>query len=214
MENNKQRKEVNKNILKTAIIISWVVLAICFIIKIFGGKIFNISTTNATFIKVCSFLDNHLWLQNIIAFCANLLTVSLLNMAVLQQKSLHARQFILVAISTAIQFACAIIGEWLNNKIITIAGFVFSFMPYFICPLILSRKILRSTVAVLLYLAFQSISIFIKGLAIIKVNSDSTLIALIYGVDLYIMLILYYLHANLIKDNKNKINVKGEDNNG
>lgn len=206
---------MSKRAIKTAIIISWVILVVCFIIKLFGGKWFEIATGNSTFIKICAFVDNHLWLQDIIAFCTNLLTVSLLNMAVLRQKYLHIKQFVLVIIVTAIQVAFAIIGECLNNNIITIIGFVVSFIPYFICPLILSKKTLRSIIAVLLYLAFQAISVFIKGLAITKVNSDSTLIALIYGIDLYIMLILFYLHANLLEDSKkNKIQTQGDDSNG
>lgn len=205
---------MNKRVIKTAIIISWIVLAVCFIIKIIGGKWFNIATNNKTFMAVCAFIDNHLWLQNIIAFLTNLLTVTLLNLAVLKQKALRVEQFILVFVTTLIQFVVAILGELLNNQIIILVGFGVSFIPYFICPLILSRKLLRSLVAVLLYLAFQFVSVSIKGLAITQVNSDSTLIALIYGIDLYIMLILYYLYSNLSKDNKNEINEKGDTDNG
>lgn len=195
----------------TAIIISWVVLAVCFIIKIFGGQIFNIATTNATFIKVCAFVDNHLWLQNIIAFVTNLLAVSLLNLAVLKQKVFKWKQFILVILSTAIEVAICIIGEYLNNKVVNIIGFISSIIPLCICPMILSKKPIRSIVGYALYIAFQAISVIIKGLAITKINSESTFVALIYGVDLYIMLTLFYLYSNLIK---NKIQEKGDNNNG
>lgn len=82
---------MNKKILRTAIIICWVVLAVCFIIKIFGGKYFEIATNNETFITVCEFVDNHLWLQNILSFITNLLTVILLNLAVLKQKVLRGK---------------------------------------------------------------------------------------------------------------------------
>lgn len=217
MERNKQGQpqKVNKRALKTAIIISWVVLAVCFVIKLFGGKWFEIETSNSTFSKVCAFVDNHLWLQDIIAFCTNLLAVSLLNLAVLRQKRPTLKQLIFIVVLTAIEVAVCIVAEYLNNKIVSIIGFISSIVPLCICPMILSKKPIRSIIAYVLYVAFQAISVVIKGLAITKVNSDSTLIALIYGVDLYVMLILFYLHANLLGDKiKHKIQEKGDFNNG
>lgn len=216
MENNQQRqgKEVNKSALKTAIIISWIVLAVCFIIKIFGGKWFEIETSNGTFSKVCAFIDNHLWLQDIIAFLTSLFAASLLNLSVLKQRKFNTKQFVIVFTCAFIYFIVAILGERLNNEIISIISFILSLVPICICPIILSKKPIRSIMAFVLYAVFQTVSVIVKGLAITKINGDSSLIALIFSIDVYIMLVLYYLYANSIKDNKNKINKKGDSENG
>ena len=46
-------------VLKRLIIICWVLLAICFVIKLFGGNFFEIMCTNKTFIKFCDFVDKY-----------------------------------------------------------------------------------------------------------------------------------------------------------
>lgn len=205
---------MNKKVLKTAIAICWVVLVVCFVIKLFGGKYFDIHSTDDTFNSVCTFVDNHLWLQNILAFFTNLLTVILINLAVLQQRVLRAKQFLWVIVTTIIEFAIVIAAELLGNKAVAIVGFVASIIPRCICPLILSHKFLRSFSGYILYVAFQGVSVVVKGLAITQINSESTLVALIYGIDLYIMLILYYLCANLHRDNKQNEIKEKENNNG
>lgn len=216
MERNKQEQstKVNKRALKTAIIISWIVLAVCFVIKLFGGNWFEIATSNGTFSKVCAFVDNHLWLQDIIAFCTSLLATILLNLAVLKRKFFTLKQFIVVLAIDIVSFAFVILCDFINNNILNIFVIVSSIVPMCICPMILSKKVLRSIIAYVLYMTFQAISVVIKGLAITKVNSDSSFVALIFTIDVYVMLILYYLHANFGKDNKNKTYKKGGENNG
>lgn len=201
--------------LKTAIIISWIVLAVCFGIKLFCGKWFDISTTNSTFSKVCAFVDNHLWLQDIIAFCTSLLTTLLVNLAVLQRKWFTVKQLIVVLTFDIVAFAFMIISDFIDGIVINILGFIASILPICICPMILSKKPVRSIIALLLYIAFQAVSMIVKGLSITGSPTDNTFVALIYGVDLYIMLILFYLYANLSKDKvKYKIQEKGETENG
>lgn len=206
---------MNKKALMTAIIICWVVLAVCFIIKLFGGKYFEIATSNNTFKAVCAFVDNHLWLQDIIAFCTSLLTTVWVNLAVLRKKWFSIKQFVVVLFIDIFAFAFVILGDFIKNDVISIVGFIASLLPLCVCPMILSKKVLRSIFAYVLYMLFQVLSVLVKGLAIDNINSDSTLVALIYGVDLYIMLILFYLHANLSKDKvKYKIKEKGDNDNG
>lgn len=206
---------MNRKVLRTAIIICWVVLAVCFVIKIFGGRYFEIATNNETFKAVCDYVDNHLWLQYILSFITSLITAILLNLAVLRQKWLNAKQSIILLICVAISFTTIILRDYIQSQLLDIIAFAVSIVPLLICPMIFSKKPLRSIIAVALYLAFQGISIVVKGLSISKINDDSALIGLIFSIDLYIMLILYYLYSNFRKDNKmNKINEKGENDNG
>ena len=214
MEDNKQRqaeKKVNKNALRTAIIISWVVLAVCFIIKLFGGKYFEIATSNSTFSKVCAFVDNHLWLQDIIAFFTSLLATILVNLAVLQRKWFTVKQLLIVLVFDIFAFVFVILGDFFDSLAMDIVGFIASLLPVCICPMILSKKPVRSIIALLLYIAFQIVSMIVKGLSITGNSPDNTLVALIFTIDFYIMLILYYLHANWhIGKTTNKITEKGD----
>lgn len=201
---------MNKRVIKTAIIISWIVLAVCFIIKIIGGKWFNIATNNKTFMAVCGFIDNQIWARAILSFAVNLLIAVLINLAVLRQRMLNFKQTIVVIVCVIVAFSVSFVGNCIENKIIDIVGFILSFLPLCICPMILSKKPLRSILAIVLYAVFQAISIIVKGLSITKINDENALVGLIFSIDVYIMLILYYLYANLAKDDKNKINEKGE----
>lgn len=215
MESNKQKQSLkaNKNALKTAIIISWIVLAVCFIIKLFGGKCFNIATNNNTFNKVCTFIDSYLWLQNFISFFTSILSIGLLNLAVLRKRFFTSKQIIMIFICAIIPFSIKVVSEYCNIKIFAIIGFIADIIPYCICPMILSKKPIRSIASCVLYILFQALSVVIKGLSITKINSDNTLIALTFTIDVYIMLILYYLYANN-KKVKSKIQEKGGNNNG
>ena len=47
--------------LQRVITVSWIALIVCFIIKLFGGNLFEIVCTNENFIKVCKYADTHLW---------------------------------------------------------------------------------------------------------------------------------------------------------
>lgn len=52
-------KDKYNRVIKRSIILCWIALAICFIVKIFGGNFFEIATTNQQFIKLCNFIDNN-----------------------------------------------------------------------------------------------------------------------------------------------------------
>lgn len=193
---------MNRKVLRTAIIICWVVLAVCFIIKIFGGRYFEIATNNDTFVAVCEYVDNQVWLKAILSFAVNLLIAVLINLAVLRQKVLKSKQAIILLTCVIVAFAVAFVGTCVENEIIDIVGFVLSFLPLCICPMILSKKPLRSILAFIMYAIFQAISVVVKGLSITKVNDESSLIGLIFSIDVYIMLILYYLYS--LMPNKKK----------
>ena len=55
MNDDKDYKEI---ILKRAIILCWILLIICFIIKLCGGNYFNIMCNNENFIRFCNFIEN------------------------------------------------------------------------------------------------------------------------------------------------------------
>ena len=48
---------MNLKAIKRAIILCWILLAVCFAIKLFGGNWFEIVCANEHFIKFCDFID-------------------------------------------------------------------------------------------------------------------------------------------------------------
>ena len=52
--------------IKRVIIVCWGALALCFIIKLFGGNFFQIICENETFIAICDYADKNLWCYCII----------------------------------------------------------------------------------------------------------------------------------------------------
>ena len=53
-------EKLNKQkFIKRVIIGAWITLALCFVIKLFGGNFFNIICENENFIAVCNYADNH-----------------------------------------------------------------------------------------------------------------------------------------------------------
>ena len=61
------RENYRQIILKRAIIACWVILIVCFIIKLFGGNFFNIISNNERFIQLCKFIDNT-WLYYVVGY--------------------------------------------------------------------------------------------------------------------------------------------------
>ena len=48
-------------LLRRVIIISWISLALCFVIKIFGGNFFEIICENPNYKALCEYADNNFW---------------------------------------------------------------------------------------------------------------------------------------------------------
>lgn len=187
--------EVKVKLLQRLIIASWLLLAICFIIKICGANIFEIMCNNTNFIKVCNYIDTHIWAKYIICCLSSYCSVSLFILAVIRQYKFKVWQRVIVLITILI--GCAI-KLW-NSYI----GLGVDFVQFIIIPIIFlgkpSKLWFRPFVALLLNIIFQVISALIKNIKI-EIIDDNTLLSLIYIIDVYIMLVLYYLYNNLRKE--------------
>lgn len=184
-------------LLRRVIVISWITLILCFIIKIFGGNFFEIMCENPNYKKLCEYADSHFWAKLTIGFFSSMLCECLYLLAILQQYKLSVKQFIFTTISVFISCFCQMtIGKW---SIIT------DIWIFFIFPCILLGKQFKKYWHVLfawmLTLLFQVVSLLVKNLALKQVD-DSTFIGLIYMIDLYIMCTLYYLYRNYVKEKK------------
>ena len=186
-------------VLKRMIIICWVILLVCFIIKIFGGNFFNIVCTNKKFANICAYVDKAVWLQYIIGCISTFLLHSMYLLAISKKLWFSKRDLLFVIPSILIG-----VGLRLINNIL---GYFVDIWQYFVLPLFIDNKfhknvyVRRILLGFALTFIFQLISLLVKNIGVKIVTDEPFLIALIYFVDIYIMVIMYYLYSNLKENN-------------
>lgn len=181
-------------VLKRSIILCWILLAICFVIKIFGGNFFAIVCTNEKFIKVCEYINNS-WIYSLLAYISFTSTSLLLLLIVRENKKFFTKNTILFWLVVSFYWIFKLLVEL---EIIKISVTVMSFIDYPILWLLLflfTKKPVKSIFAVLLMIAFTFVSVFIKNIGLTNKITDSALVTLIFMIDYYIMLILTFLYS-------------------
>ena len=191
--------KVNKTLLlQRIIIVSWVSLGLCFIIKFLGGNFFEIMCESKNYKKLCDYAENHLWLDFILSTISTMLCQSLYLLAIIQEYKFSKKQFLLTLISC---IACWFIRVFLSN-----ISFICDIWLFVVLPIIFLgkqyKKYWQIIIAFILNFLFQLISLFVKNLSIGLVD-NSIFIVLIYGIDVYIMCFIYYLYRNSKKENSN-----------
>ena len=189
--------------LRTVLIIMWSILGIYLIIKILGGNWFEIVCKNERFISACEYVDSHFIMKVIITFITSTILYSFLYLAMLRQWRFTKKQFIIFLPYMIIQGLVKNI--FINNTIINllisvISGFIFPMILFIIEGNKLTWKFMLLNVLLsnIFNLAFQIISALVKNLGI-KLLDDNTLISLIYIIDVFIMMALYYLYCNKLQ---------------
>lgn len=199
----KNREVVTKDnykqvVLKRAIILCWVLLGICFVVKIFGGNFFNIVCNNEKFIKVCEYIDNS-WLYYLLGF----ISYNLTNYFLFKCTDTKNKQNKLIKIISIIILQLYWVFKILFDlKIVQISFVVYSILDVsilYICLLLYSKQPLRSLISMGIMLLFSLVSALIKNISIIKVFTDNLVITFIFMIDYYIMFTLYYLYIKKYK---------------
>lgn len=188
-------------VLKRAIILCWVLLAVCFVVKIFGGNFFNIICENERFIKVCTYIENTFWYY-VISFISNCLGTLLLWLSMARQIRFSKKDFIIsltiILILYIIQCVLIQFNALLSSMLISVLKFVI--LPLFVFRFNWKQVLLVSLCDVL----FQFMTLTIKSLSLVKVLSENVLISLIFMIDYYIMLTLCFLYFYYTNKNKEK----------
>jgi hypothetical protein len=185
-------------LLRRAITISWITLALCFVVKIFGGNFFEIMCDNPNYKALCEYADSHLWLKYILFVVSSIVSISLYLLAIIKQYKFTLSQW-------AIFLPTILISSFIklySNKI----GLVCDLWIMFVLPFIFSKFKLKSILSIFigffLNFSFQLVSLLTKNLSVGFVD-DSTFIGVIYMIDLYLMCLLYYLYTNYKKEKEN-----------
>lgn len=185
-------------LLKRVIIISWITLALCFVVKIFGGNFFEIMCDNPNYKALCEYADNNFWCKYLLAFATSIVAQSFYELSIMEKYKFNKKEFIITLISVLL--SCYF--KLLNASI----GLIFDLWLLIILPIILLGKnykqYWKAFLGLALNFAFQIISLLTKNISF-GITDNSTFISLIYGIDIYIMCFLYYLYSNFIKESKN-----------
>lgn len=186
--------------LNRVIIASWIGLAVCFVIKIFGASLFEIACANENFIAVCNYADTHYWANYLINCLHCFISLYFFTLAILGEYKFKRWQLIVVIITV-------FVGTYIklyNSKI----GLFFDIWQFVLMPLLFIgkefKRMLLIPIANILLFSFQAISMLSKNLGFKIVTEYGLLIGIIYSIDITIMLLLYYLYSNQIKQKRRK----------
>ncbi len=188
-----------ENKYRTLIISSWVVYFIYLIIKLLGGKYFELACENEKFIIFCNWLDNDgRWLTYIIYPIMYMVSNSLVVLSQLQIR-IKNKLSIGVFLST---LTCGIIKQFIySNSIISVLLdlIILIGLPFYILIFVLKEKITKKRVVIIFVsiiamLVYQSVSLILKSLAVSDTLGNNSLVAFILSIDYYIMLVLHYLY--------------------
>lgn len=192
-------------VFRRAIHICWVVLAVCLIIKLFGGNYFGIMCDNARVVAFATWIDNHFIGKYLIGLISSGISYTFYYLAIMKKRFFNLLQAIFVYVSVAVFVALRIVFQ--SSALITI---LIDSIQFFAVPMILCRKefprwvIPRIIVGFVLITIFQAVSMLIKNLSFKCLISENTIICAIYMIDVYIMLCLYYMYCNNLQYKRRK----------
>lgn len=181
-----------RKITKRFILICWVSLLACMLIKLFGGNYFEIISKSEIFVGICEWIDGK-FIKEIIRFIFLNLSYFLYVCSICK-RNLTLKEFAICEIFIIIDT----IAKYTNSNL----GFVADCLMLFISPLIISKfKWKHTIIGFLLINAFQLISLFTRNIEL-GILENTMLIEIILQVDYYIMLVLYYLYSVKLKGEK------------
>ena len=189
--NDENYKQV---VLKRAIIICWVLLAICFVIKLFGGNFFNIICEYENFARFCNFIDNHIIGKVIIGFISTSILEYLYICSVYRNLIKNKLHIIIIAISSLLSVICR------NLIALKFIPYLFDLWLYIGLPIIIQVKDIKIKVLLDILISFvfvflsQFVSVFIKSVGINNYTGKSTFVLMILSIDIYIMCALLCLY--------------------
>lgn len=183
---------------KTLIISCWVVLLCCFVVKLLGGNFFEIVCENEKFIRFCKFIDGNI-LKYVISFIMYMTSTYIYLLAIVRNEISNNKKIIGAVVLALLWFIKLLVYN------IPIIAMLLEFGVIIGLPIILNKKYWKmSLIGCGLNLLFQFISLITKNVKLDYVD-ETMFIAIIFNIDYYIMIILFYLYRTK-EYNENGIN--------
>ena len=172
---------------KTLIISCWVVLLCCFVVKLLGGNFFEIVCENEKFIRFCEFVETN-WLKYPIALITYVLSTFIYMLGVIKKKTTKYDKLQLIFILITFWILKVFLSQY------TIVIFIIDALFTIVVPILFNKENwLMSIIGYGLIILFQVISLVIKNIGV-KMIDSSTFVSLIFSIDYYIMICLFYLY--------------------
>lgn len=177
-------------ILKRMIILCWVLLFVCFIIKLCGANLFEIVCTNERFIEVCNFIDNT-FLYYVLSFVFYYVNNFIYLLSATYKKMFKFKTILITTIILVLLYTIKIFYPKIS--------FILEIIVMIGLPIALIRNIKVSLLSFILLNIFQLLSLFIKNIGI-DILDTTFLISTILMLDYLIMNVIFYLYSNFLNN--------------
>lgn len=180
----------------TLIIVSWVALILCCIVKIFGGNLFELWWDNPNFIAFCEYVENTTILKMTIACLIYLITTYPVICILLNENKLKLKRIIMFL---PIMIFKSFIS-WYNVALSMILDFIIIILlPLILCKFKNWKKVIFGNILIMI---FQLITITMRNISL-DFNIGNTVIEnYLIQIDYYLMVLLFYLYY--FKNDKKK----------
>lgn len=181
-------------ITRITIVICWVALFAFWAIKLFGGNWFEIAVQNENFVKFSEKVETT-WLKYLVSFITIAIAKYLTFGAICQKFVFKGKDLAFVVFG--------IVSIWAISNFMPLGTLNFpawyAYIAYIALSVIYQKGWRKSfgILAIIFELGFAFISMLTRNLPI-EIMSNY-FIAIIFSIDLYFMVGLYYLYSNLIK---------------
>lgn len=184
---------MNKRVLKTTIYLCWAFLIAFAILKIWFADEFAIAITNQHILSTGSFIDARPWLQQIIAWLTTFITYHFYLCACCMKWWLSLKQYILVAVITALTNT---LKYYVNDSNVTL---IVNITIMVLLPYMFKADYGTFVIILLAHYMGQILITVIRGEALNEMTYNSINIIIMMA-DAYVWLLLYYLYSNLYKE--------------
>lgn len=184
---------MNKRVLKTTIYLCWAFLIAFAILKIWFADEFAIAITNQHILSAGSFIDARPWLQQIIAWLTTFITYHFYLCACCMKWRLSLKQYILVAVITALTNT---LKYYVDDSNVTL---IVNITIMVLLPYVFKADYGTFVIILLAHYMGQILITVIRGEALNEMTYNSINIIIMMA-DAYVWLLLYYLYSNLYKE--------------
>ena len=172
------------------ILISWIALIICLIVKLFGGNWFELWLENDNFIKFCEFVDNIQWLKMVLSAILYLVSGYFSLCIILKCKFLSKKHLLV--------FYPIMIAKTICTWYFPTLAFILDIFILLVLTTIFNKKPLRNIICFVIIFLFQFITIGVRNLLFWLGGfnfGNSFIEQFLIQIDYYLMIGLFYLYT-------------------
>lgn len=190
----------NPKTVKRMIIVSWVLLFLCMIFKIFSNDLFEIIVKNEKFIEVANYIDSRMWLQAIVYAPSSILGNYLLFSAIIGERSRQKKTTLIVLLICVLAHLVKGLFMYFTPQYYSIIGTCIDTALIIFVPYAFNKNMITCITGFLIAMGIQSTSLLIRNLAI-KVIMFDMITSMILGLDVLLMYFIFYLYTNFKRGN-------------